>query len=139
MDALVARLEAATTVAGELNEAGAAKKYQELLAGHGLDLGKVEVKALAAKVQQSPVRYALVAALDHWAHIVGKEQLLAVARQVDPDPWRDQVRDAQNWLSLDRLKELAAEFKAADDEARKKKLAVARPGLRKRAQAVGDE
>jgi hypothetical protein len=38
-----------------------------------------------------------------------------------------------------RLKELAVEFKAADDEAKKKRLAVARPGLRKRAQATGDE
>lgn len=38
-----------------------------------------------------------------------------------------------------RLKELAVEFKAADEEAKKKKLAVARPGLRKRAQAAGGE
>jgi hypothetical protein len=37
-----------------------------------------------------------------------------------------------------RLKELAPEFKTADEEAKKKRLAVARPGLRKRA-AADDE
>lgn len=38
-----------------------------------------------------------------------------------------------------RLKELAIEFKAADEEARKKQQAVARPGFRKRVTAAADE
>ncbi len=38
-----------------------------------------------------------------------------------------------------RLKEIAPEFKAADDEARKRRLAVARPGLRKRAPANDED
>lgn len=36
-----------------------------------------------------------------------------------------------------RLKEIAIEFKAADEEANKKQQAVARPGMRKRAAAAG--
>lgn len=38
-----------------------------------------------------------------------------------------------------RLKELAPEFKAADEEAKKKKQAVARPGFRKRAAAAEED
>ena len=38
-----------------------------------------------------------------------------------------------------RLKELAPEFRAADEEAKKKRLAVARPGLRNRAPAGDHE
>jgi hypothetical protein len=38
-----------------------------------------------------------------------------------------------------RLKELAPEFKAADEEAKKKRQAVARPGLRKRIAVADDE
>jgi tetratricopeptide (TPR) repeat protein len=34
-------------------------------------------------------------------------RLLDVARQVDPDPWRDQVRDVKTWEDLPRLKQLA--------------------------------
>ena len=38
-----------------------------------------------------------------------------------------------------RLKEIAIEFKAADEEAKKKQQAVARPGFRKRVTAAGDK
>ena len=38
-----------------------------------------------------------------------------------------------------RLKELAPEFKAADEEAKKKRQAVARPGLRKRIAVADDD
>ena len=40
---------------------------------------------------------------------------------------------------VERLKQLAPEFKAADQEAKKKRQAVARPGFRKRVAAAGDD
>ena len=54
-------------------------------------------KAVAARVGDSPVRKALVAALDDWAGCTPDKRrrawLLRVARLADPDPWRDRVRD----------------------------------------------
>jgi serine/threonine-protein kinase len=56
-----------------------------------------------AFIQNSSIRAHLVAGLEDWANVLpsaGKdatsrqaEQLLAVARQVDPDPWRNRLRD----------------------------------------------
>jgi tetratricopeptide (TPR) repeat protein len=66
---------------------------------------------VAAQVRRSPLRFALVAALDHWAMLVPAApempRLVEVARRADPDPWRDQVRDVQAWNDLPRLLRLA--------------------------------
>ena len=47
------------------------------------------------------LREHLVAALDHWASLFPKQaiadRLLAVARQVDPDPWKDRFRNLATW------------------------------------------
>ena len=63
-------------------------------------------------VSASPVRAALVAALDDWASCADRsgsaDWVLAVARLADPDPWRDQVRDPETWDDPAVLAELAA-------------------------------
>ena len=63
------------------------------------------------RVQASPVRGALVAALDDWAACAtDRDQqawVLAVVRQADPDPWRDRVRDPATWDDPAALRELA--------------------------------
>ena len=55
---------------------------------------------------------ALVSALDDWsACAASREQqawILAVARQADPDPWRDRVRDPATWDNAEALRDLAA-------------------------------
>src|SRR5205807_2361327 len=60
-----------------------------------------------------PARLALVAALDDWANVEGKleqlERLLAIARQVDPDPWRDRFRDIRAWNDETKMDALAKE------------------------------
>ncbi|HEY2588994.1 MAG TPA: tetratricopeptide repeat protein, partial [Tepidisphaeraceae bacterium] len=67
---------------------------------------------VAARIRASPVRAAIVAALDDWAFCFNDESrrlwLLDVARRADPDPWRDRVRNAANWGNLPVLNELAA-------------------------------
>jgi serine/threonine-protein kinase len=72
-----------------------------------------EAAAVAARVQASPVRAALVAALDTWAYITADEPrrgwLLEVARRSDPDPVRNRVRDLALWKDARALAQVAGE------------------------------
>ena len=62
---------------------------------------------MAKHVKKSSLRFVLAAALDFWADVttdpVLAMRLLEVARQTDPDPWRDQVRDVKVWHNLPHL------------------------------------
>src|SRR5207248_10752079 len=68
---------------------------------------------VAARIQTSTVRVALLAALDDWAVCatdkVQQDWLLTVARKADPDPhgWRDRIRDPASWEDPVALAELA--------------------------------
>ena len=68
---------------------------------------------VAARIQASTVRVALLAALDDWTVCatdkVQRDWLLAVARKADPDPhgWRDRIRDPASWEDPAALAELA--------------------------------
>jgi eukaryotic-like serine/threonine-protein kinase len=69
-----------------------------------------DAKLAAARIMNSTVRVALVAALDDWAACATAETrawILAVARAADPDPWRDRVRDQQRWADVKLLETLA--------------------------------
>jgi serine/threonine protein kinase len=66
-------------------------------------------EAVASKMPAGPGREALIAALDPWMSIrreldrqddSGWRRLLAAAGAADPDPWRNQVREA--WVREDR-------------------------------------
>src|SRR5207248_3451903 len=86
-----------------------------------LDLAKGDLGQLAEQVQASPLRYALVAALDDWVITLTKGgmlhgRVLAVSRQADPDGWRDQVRDPANWDDTPKLKGLAAAAPVAQQQ-----------------------
>jgi serine/threonine-protein kinase len=69
-------------------------------------------EAVAARVQESAVRVALLAALDDWAVCATdkdrRDWLLAVARTADPDPqaWRDRIRDPKSFEDRATLEEL---------------------------------
>ena len=66
----------------------------------------------AARVRSSPVRAALVSALDDWSACAADRAqqiwILAVLRHADPDPWRDRVRDPATWDDSEALRDLAA-------------------------------
>jgi tetratricopeptide (TPR) repeat protein len=102
------RLEAATLVDGKPNPYTAGQKYATALAAAGYHM---EHKSVVDKIRKAPLRYALVAALDHWATLTLdkdlRSRLLAVAREADPDDWRDQFRDAKVWNDAGALKQLA--------------------------------
>ncbi len=96
------RLRASTSVEGKVDFRVAAWEYPKVFAAVGLEVKAGEEAALAARIQASPARPALVAALDHWAAVEKnralQDRLLAVAQQVDPKPWRERVRDWNSFI-----------------------------------------
>src|SRR5262249_49082261 len=81
----------------------AADAYENAFRDYGLDVAALPVEAAAERIRAQAVWKELVAALDNWArasqYTWGEadprwQHLLAVARAADPDPWRNQLRDA---------------------------------------------
>jgi tetratricopeptide (TPR) repeat protein len=109
------RLRAFTKIEGKLDPRVAAREYPGVFAAAKLEVKDGEEAALAARLRASPARPALVAALDHWATVEEKAALqarvLAVARQADPDPWRDRLREGSVRNNLAQLEELAREVR----------------------------
>jgi tetratricopeptide (TPR) repeat protein/tRNA A-37 threonylcarbamoyl transferase component Bud32 len=108
------RQEASILVEGKFNPALAGPRYAQVFTDK-LEVVNGSVAQAATQVKASPARFALVAALDHWADVTTdneqRARLLDLARLVDPDLWRDQVRDPNNWKSLAALQHLADQAK----------------------------
>jgi eukaryotic-like serine/threonine-protein kinase len=88
------------------------RHYEEAFRAAGIGSPGDDPAKAAARVRGSPVRGALLAALDDWAVCV-KEQdqqawVLAVLREADQDAWRERVRDPATWDNADALRKLAA-------------------------------
>jgi serine/threonine protein kinase/Flp pilus assembly protein TadD len=71
--------------------------FAAAFAQYGLDLDALTPEEAAARIADSAIRDNLVAALDEWAFVVkrdqhGEDRLLAIARRVDHDAWRNQFR-----------------------------------------------
>jgi tetratricopeptide (TPR) repeat protein len=109
------RLEPLTPVEGKLDLRRAAQEYPKVFAGAGLSIDTEDLAGLAKRVARHPARYALVAALDHWAHVTKdvdrRRRLLEVARQADPHLWRNRFRDVRVWNDLETLQNLAKELR----------------------------
>ena len=92
-------------------ETSSGRHYQEAFREAGIGAPGDDPAEAAVRIQASPVRGALVAALDDWAACAtDRDQqawVLAVVRQADPDPWRDRVRDPATWDDPAALRELA--------------------------------
>jgi tetratricopeptide (TPR) repeat protein len=73
---------------------------------------------VAARARQSAVRADIVAALDEWASITpdrGRQAwLLAVAREADPDPVRDSLRQPEMWQNSAELTRLVQDPRVAE-------------------------
>jgi tetratricopeptide (TPR) repeat protein len=92
------------------------RDYQEAFREYGIPIGEIEPDRAAERVRGRPrhVHTAIVAALDDWRQLADKagakeqEWLSKLVRAVDPDPWRNRLRDAL--LKNDRkgLEQLAA-------------------------------
>ena len=114
------RQNASEVVVGKWQPAAAASHYAAYFKRLELDLEQGTPSQLAEAVRRSPVRYALVAALDDWVaalrHGSGKEKKLLAALQAvacgGPDPWRDRFREAATTgKDLKEIKQLADEVR----------------------------
>jgi serine/threonine-protein kinase len=97
---------------GTSDLAGTDRAYAKAFAKRGLDLTMLTPEAAAHQIRRSAIRTRLVVALDHWAFVKEEratgtgERLLAVARLMDDNPWRQQLRDSkvrQDRAALERL------------------------------------
>lgn len=99
----------------QLPDDGVTMRYAQAFASAGIDPTAADA---ADRITASPVRAALVAALDDWASSrytaapeagVPVTRLLELARAVDPDPeWRDEFRDPAVRADRKKLSALAA-------------------------------
>lgn len=100
----------ATIKDGKLDSASAPPAYARAFGTYGLAIADNNVEESAARISASKMKQELVDALDDWAFIepdrLARDRLTAVARQVDPDPWRDRVRDPKAWNDPAALVEL---------------------------------
>jgi serine/threonine-protein kinase len=113
-----ARLHAATLVEGRADYAGAERLYAAAFAAAALGPEGDNSAAVAARVRDSAVRAAIVAALDDWASLTRdrarRAWLLAVSRAADQHPSRDRLRQPELWLDGARLTQLAQELSGAE-------------------------
>jgi eukaryotic-like serine/threonine-protein kinase len=93
-----------------IDYAESSRRYIDAFREWGLGDLREDPDRVAARLTASPVRKALVAALDDWAVCADKDVrdwVLRVARRMDPDPWRDRVRDPDMWERMESFPELA--------------------------------
>jgi tetratricopeptide (TPR) repeat protein len=112
--ALVDRLEEivndyTTPRAGEnkaLEAARAEEAYADAFARHGWDVADLDPEGAAQRIRASAIRDRLLTGLEQWAYFKGRAtrpgggHLLAVVAAVDPDPWRQELREA--WVRRDQ-------------------------------------
>jgi eukaryotic-like serine/threonine-protein kinase len=100
------------------NGTAAGRHYAETFRQAGIGVPGDDPTEVAARVRASPVRGALVAALDDWAACAADgDQLawvLAVLRHADPDPWRDRVRDPATWDDPEALRDLTGRVRLSE-------------------------
>jgi serine/threonine protein kinase/lipopolysaccharide biosynthesis regulator YciM len=101
--------------------AGTDAAYTKAFQDYGIDPLSLAPAEAAERVRDRTIWLELTIALDHWAKVrtdlsrgLGKandptgKRLLAVAQAADPDPWRNQVREALEERQAARLRQLAA-------------------------------
>jgi tetratricopeptide (TPR) repeat protein/tRNA A-37 threonylcarbamoyl transferase component Bud32 len=89
--------------------------YQKAFKDHDLDLATRGPLEAAQRIRSSPIKQQLIAALDDWAFAAPSAdhvKLLAIAREADTDPWRNQLRHALERGSREELKRLASDADA---------------------------
>ena len=93
-----------------IDYAEASRRYVVAFRECGLGDQRQDPDRVAARLKASPIHKAIVAALDDWAACADeevREWVLQVARRMDPDPWRDRVRDPDNWARVEGFPKLA--------------------------------
>ncbi len=108
------RLQQGDTKVSDFAYEDADPEYARAFRAYGLDLANLDPAAAAERIRASAIRDQLLIALDDWAWVksrtdpAGREGLLAIARQADPDEWRNLFRDAAVERDPNGLEKLAA-------------------------------
>ena len=92
-------------------------KYRRVLSDAGFLADGDSPEAFAARIARSPIRTALVEALDDMAPCASRadlEWVFSATRLADPDPWRDKARDLTIWTDLPLLAALARDAPVED-------------------------
>lgn len=97
---------------GGFNYEESSRRYQTIFREAHLGTFRDDPAVVAGRLKPSPVAPALIAALDDWA-VCAQDELrgwiLGVVRLADPDPWRDRVRNPDQWTDIAAIEKLAAE------------------------------
>jgi serine/threonine protein kinase/Flp pilus assembly protein TadD len=103
--------------------AQADRSYAEAFRAFGIDVIALPQDEAGRRISQTTVAVELAAALDEWSGFVKLaqlndktrwKQLLAVARNADPDPLRSRLRQALEQENFKALKDLAASMRGED-------------------------
>jgi tetratricopeptide (TPR) repeat protein len=99
-------------VNGKMNIRNTPAAYRKAFLDHGFDFLQHDEDDLVRRLRASPVKEALVTALDDWAVVEtdpeSLSQLGRLARLADPDEWRDPLRNDSLWKDAKALVEFAA-------------------------------
>jgi eukaryotic-like serine/threonine-protein kinase len=110
------RLDRATRVqGGRFDNEAADRQYEAAFRSAGLADPQENEEEAAAQVADSPVKDALLEALDNWALVASgdrRARVLSVARRVDSDPGRARLRDPAAWADTQLLARVTREVSA---------------------------
>jgi tetratricopeptide (TPR) repeat protein/tRNA A-37 threonylcarbamoyl transferase component Bud32 len=102
------RQDSSLVVDGRLNSATTPRRYAETFRFIGLDVLGADPAKLAQQVRESPIREAVVDALDDWACSEPKEdrraRLWQITAAVTGERWREHLADGEVWKSAAALK-----------------------------------
>ncbi len=101
-------------------EAGTDAALVALFAKHGVDVESPQSAAAEVGSNWAGISINLAATLDEWAWMrrdldTDPASLIALARIIDPDPWRNRLRDALDDTDASALLSLSAEAAGRDD------------------------
>lgn len=93
------------------------REYQTIFREARLGTFQDDPAVVARRLKATTASPALIAALDDWAVCSLDERrgwILSVAREADPDPWRDRVRDQARWTDVAAIEKLASEVQVGE-------------------------
>jgi serine/threonine-protein kinase len=126
-------------------------EYAAAFRGYGVDIDALDPQEAGARLARSRFAAEIANALDQWAFVrsgplwtaEGEQQLVAIAKAADPDPWRNRLRDTLGQMNLGRDRNLDDLVRLADTadldrlpEASVTRLAWALSSLGRREKAV---
>ncbi|MHC4550403.1 MAG: protein kinase domain-containing protein [Planctomycetota bacterium] len=99
------------------DRSGLLAEYAAAFREYGIDVERLRVNEAVRRIRACDVTMELAAALDDWSWLLRREdlrrnprwaRLVKIAREADPDEWRNRFRDLSRRMPLPELRSLAA-------------------------------